>query len=67
MSDYTDCVVEFQKGEGIEVIDNRPAVPGYKVEKKEEVAANPFPPLSLAGADSSPRRRTRPSSWFWTT
>mmetsp|Transcript_37427 Transcript_37427/g.73159 ORF Transcript_37427/g.73159 Transcript_37427/m.73159 type:complete len:331 (-) Transcript_37427:165-1157(-) len=36
VTDYTDCKVSIGKGEGIEVIDDRPAVPGYKVEKKEE-------------------------------
>ena len=33
---YTNCECEFTGGTGLEVIDNRPAVPGYKVEKKEE-------------------------------
>jgi len=33
---YTDCEFEYTDGAGLEVIDNRPAVPGYKVEKKEE-------------------------------
>jgi mevalonate kinase len=38
---YTDCAVEFTDGTDtdvvkLEVVDNRPAVPGYKVEKKEE-------------------------------
>ena len=33
---YTDCDCEFTGGTGLEVIDNRPAVPGYKDEKKEE-------------------------------
>ena len=36
VSAYTDCVCEFTGGTGLEVIDNRPAVPGYKVEKKAE-------------------------------
>lgn len=33
---YTDCDCEFSETPGLEVIDERPAVPGYKVEKKEE-------------------------------
>ena len=33
---YTDCDCEFTGSTGLEVIDNRPAVPGYKDEKKEE-------------------------------
>jgi mevalonate kinase len=33
---YTDCKCEFLDTPGLEVIDDRPAVPGYKVEKKEE-------------------------------
>jgi mevalonate kinase len=37
---YTDCAMEFTDGTStdlkLEVVDNRPAVPGYKVEKKEE-------------------------------
>ena len=32
----TDCVVEFTDAPGLEVVDNRPAVAGYKAEKKEE-------------------------------
>mmetsp|Transcript_4755 Transcript_4755/g.10977 ORF Transcript_4755/g.10977 Transcript_4755/m.10977 type:complete len:313 (-) Transcript_4755:222-1160(-) len=36
VADYTDCKVTIGAGSGIEVIDDRPAVPGYKVEKKEE-------------------------------
>ena len=33
---YTDCDCEFSDTPGLEVIDDRPAVPGYKVEKKAE-------------------------------
>lgn len=33
---YTDCEIEFTDQKGVEIIDNRPAVPNYKVEKKEE-------------------------------
>jgi len=33
---YTDCDCEFTDTPGLEVIDERPAVPGYKVEKKAE-------------------------------
>jgi mevalonate kinase len=33
---YTDCECELTSEPGLEVVDNRPAVPGYKVEKKEE-------------------------------
>jgi mevalonate kinase len=36
VSSYTDCICEFTGSTGLEVIDNRPAVPGYKVEKKAE-------------------------------
>lgn len=33
----TDCVVTFPEGAtGLEIVDDRPAVPGYKVEKKAE-------------------------------
>ena len=33
---YTDCEIEFTDKKGLEIVDNRPAVPNYKVEKKEE-------------------------------
>lgn len=33
---FTDCDVEFLETPGVEVVDDRPAVPGYKAEKKEE-------------------------------
>jgi len=33
---YTDCDFQFTESPGLEVIDNRPAVPNYKVTKKEE-------------------------------
>ncbi len=33
---YTDCECEFTGGTGLEVVDNRPSVPGYKAEKKDE-------------------------------
>lgn len=33
---YTDCDCEFSDTPGLEVVDERPAVPGYKVEKKAE-------------------------------
>jgi len=36
VSAYTDCVCEALPEPGLEVVDNRPAVPGYKVEKKTE-------------------------------
>ena len=36
VSAYTSCVCESRDEPGIEVLDNRPAVPGYKVEKKAE-------------------------------
>lgn len=37
VSAYTDCGCEFDDDTpGLEIIDDRPAVPGYKVEKKEE-------------------------------
>ena len=38
VSAYTDCETEFLEGEkpGLTVIDNRPAVPNYKVKKQDE-------------------------------
>jgi mevalonate kinase len=33
---YTDCSVEFTDEPGVEIIDNRPAIPNYKVKKAEE-------------------------------
>lgn len=37
VSEYTNCHVEITPGKsGVEVIDNRPAVPGYIVEKRAE-------------------------------
>ena len=36
VSAYTDCECEFSAAPGLEVVDERPAVPGYKVEKKDE-------------------------------
>lgn len=33
---YTDCDVEFTDAPGLEVVDDRPAVPGYKAEKAAE-------------------------------
>lgn len=33
---YTDCKAELTSTPGVEMIDNRPAVPGYKVKKKAE-------------------------------
>lgn len=33
---YTDCAMEFTDNEGVEIIDNRPAVPDYKTKKAEE-------------------------------
>lgn len=36
VSAYTDCECEFLDTPGLEVVDERPAVPGYKVEKKAE-------------------------------
>ena len=36
VSAYTDCDIEFTDEAGLEVVDDRPAVPGYKVEKKAE-------------------------------
>lgn len=33
---YTDCSMEFTDKEGVEIIDNRPAVPNYKTKKAEE-------------------------------
>ena len=36
VSAYTDCKLEYLDKPGLEVIDNRPAVPLYKVKKKAE-------------------------------
>lgn len=36
VSAYTDCKLEYLDEPGIEVIDNRPAVPLYKEQKKDE-------------------------------
>lgn len=37
VSAYTDCKLEYVDDKpGVEVIDNRPAVPNYKVKKKDE-------------------------------
>ena len=36
VASYTDCDVTFTGGTGLEVVDNRPAVPAYKVTKKAE-------------------------------
>ena len=36
VSAYTDCECEFTGTPGLEVVDERPAVPGYKQEKKAE-------------------------------
>ena len=33
---YTNCECEYLESAGLEIVDNRPAVPGYKVEKAEE-------------------------------
>lgn len=37
ISEYTDCSLELTRGvPGVQVVDNRPAVPGYKTEKRAE-------------------------------
>ena len=36
VSAYTDCKLEFTAEPGLEVIDNRPAVPHYKEKKYDE-------------------------------
>ncbi|KAL7525687.1 hypothetical protein ACHAWF_001466 [Thalassiosira exigua] len=36
VSAYTDCKLEYLEEPGLEVVDNRPAVPLYKVKKKDE-------------------------------
>jgi len=33
---YTDCAMEFTDKPGVEIIDDRPAVPNYKIKKAEE-------------------------------
>lgn len=36
VSAYTDCEAEFLDEAGLEIIDNRPAIPNYKDKKREE-------------------------------
>ena len=36
VSAYTDCECAWTETPGLEIVDDRPAVPGYKVEKKDE-------------------------------
>ncbi|KAJ1476894.1 hypothetical protein T484DRAFT_1823190 [Baffinella frigidus] len=31
VADYTECSVKISEGKGVTIIDERPAVPGYKV------------------------------------
>lgn len=38
VSAYTDCEFSFTEQPGCELVDNRPAVPNYKVEKADEGA-----------------------------
>ena len=53
---YTDCKVEFTEGKaGVEVVDERPAVPNYKVQKKEEGEEAVALVLAHMGVDTSTR------------
>ena len=52
---YTDCDVEFTGAPGIEVVDLRPAVPGYKVEKAAEGEEAVKIVLSHLGVDTEKR------------
>jgi len=52
---YTDCDCEFSDAPGLEVVDDRPAVPGYKVEKKEE--ADEAIGIVLKHFDIDPKKR----------
>jgi mevalonate kinase len=40
---FTDCDVEFLDAPGLDVIDERPAVAGYKAEKKVKLSQAPLP------------------------
>ncbi|KAL3811286.1 hypothetical protein ACHAXA_009286 [Cyclostephanos tholiformis] len=55
ISAYTDCKLEYLDEPGLEVVDNRPAVPHYKEEKKDEGDVAIGLTLSHLGVDPSIR------------
>jgi len=74
---YTDCEVSFTDSPGLTVTDERPAVPGYKKEKKEEArclshtsyfSRNPHTHLSRVSPPPRALHRHGPSTatgpWF---
>lgn len=56
VSAYTDCEAVFTEKPGLEVIDNRPAVPNYKVTKKDEADVAIGLVLKHFGLDTSTER-----------
>jgi mevalonate kinase len=55
VSAYTDCRLEYLDAPGLEVVDNRPAVPRYKEEKKDEGDAAIGLTLTHLGVDPAVR------------
>ena len=55
---YTDCEVSFTDSPGLTVTDERPAVPGYKKEKKEEARCLPHTSYFSRNPPSFPRFTT---------
>eukprot|EP00585_Thalassiosira_rotula_P001997 CAMPEP_0196142988 /NCGR_PEP_ID=MMETSP0910-20130528/12554_1 /TAXON_ID=49265 /ORGANISM="Thalassiosira rotula, Strain GSO102" /LENGTH=315 /DNA_ID=CAMNT_0041404373 /DNA_START=104 /DNA_END=1051 /DNA_ORIENTATION=+ len=55
VSAYTDCKLEYLDKPGLEVIDNRPAVPGYKETKKHECDKSINLTLTHLGVDPKAR------------
>lgn len=55
VSAYTDCKLEYLDGPGLEVVDDRPAVPLYKVKKKAEAEAAIDLTLAHLGVDPTTR------------
>jgi len=55
VSAYTDCRLEYLDAPGLEVVDNRPAVPRYKEEKKDEGDAAIGLTLAHLGVDPTVR------------
>lgn len=56
---YTDCDIEFSDKPGLEVIDERPAVPGYKAEKKVSIGFEFSMPITTDSLSSCRMRATR--------
>lgn len=55
VSAYTDCECEFMDKGGVQVVDERPAVPNYKVKKKAEADVAIGLVLKHFGIDTSKR------------